>query len=145
MTTNSEQQGETPRTDAAATSGDRMQYAEVVSANFARQLERELNALKEKHPRCYTRCPACHNDTLIINQMDGKLVCTWLECKDPTLIHHIDEKYNALKPINPDDVRKMVEALQHFLGDGEIELEIKQAREALSSPTAQYFRKDTDK
>ena len=34
----------TPRTDSQETTGDRMQFSDVVSAVFARQLERELNA-----------------------------------------------------------------------------------------------------
>ena len=38
-------------------------------------------------PRIYTSCPACHNDTLTVN--DGHLLCTWHECPDPTLIDRI--------------------------------------------------------
>lgn len=34
--------------------------------------------------RIFTRCPACGNDTLTIN--DGHLLCTWHTCPDPTLI-----------------------------------------------------------
>lgn len=34
--------------------------------------------------RIYTRCPACLNDTLTIN--NGHLLCTWIKCPDPTLI-----------------------------------------------------------
>lgn len=37
--------------------------------------------------RIYTRCPACGNDTLTINK--GHLLCTWHECKDPTLIDNL--------------------------------------------------------
>ena|ERR1700722_3247104 len=37
----------TPRTDAQETTGDRMQYAGVVSVSFARQLEQELAETKE--------------------------------------------------------------------------------------------------
>ena len=40
-------------------------------------------------PRIYTRCPACHNTTLTIN--DGRLLCTWHECPDPTMIDRIGE------------------------------------------------------
>lgn len=40
-------------------------------------------------PRIYTRCPACHNSCLTIN--NGHLLCTWLECPDPTLIDRIGE------------------------------------------------------
>lgn len=39
--------------------------------------------------RIYTRCPACHNDTLTINK--GRLLCTWHVCPDPTLIDRIGE------------------------------------------------------
>ena len=39
--------------------------------------------------RIFTRCPACHNDTLTIN--DGRLLCTWHECPDPTMIDRIGE------------------------------------------------------
>ena len=35
-------------------------------------------------PRIYTRCPACHKDTLTINR--GHLICTCHVCPDPTLI-----------------------------------------------------------
>lgn len=41
------------------------------------------------HIRIYTRCPACHNDTLIINK--GRLLCTWHVCPDPTLIDRLGE------------------------------------------------------
>ena len=37
--------------------------------------------------RIYTRCPACQNDTLTIN--DGHLLCTWIDCKNPTLIDNL--------------------------------------------------------
>lgn len=39
--------------------------------------------------RIYTRCPACNNDTLKIN--NGHLLCTWHKCPDPTLIDKIGE------------------------------------------------------
>jgi len=38
--------------------------------------------------RIYTRCPACKNDTLCIND-DKHLLCTWISCPDPTLIDRI--------------------------------------------------------
>jgi hypothetical protein len=44
-------------------------------------------------PRIYTRCPACHNDTLTINK--GQLLCTWHKCKDPTLIDRLGEPERA--------------------------------------------------
>lgn len=34
--------------------------------------------------RIYTRCPACGNDTLIVN--NGHLLCMWHACPDPTRI-----------------------------------------------------------
>ena len=37
--------------------------------------------------RIYTRCPACGNDALMIN--DGRLLCTWMKCPDPTLIDRV--------------------------------------------------------
>jgi hypothetical protein len=43
----------------------------------------------QKHPRIYTRCPSCHCDTLTIN--NGRLLCTWHECKDPTMIDRMGE------------------------------------------------------
>ncbi len=39
--------------------------------------------------RIYSRCPACHNDTLTINR--GRLLCTWYQCSDPTLIDRLGE------------------------------------------------------
>ena len=36
------------------------------------------------HPRIFTRCPSCGNDTLCINE--GHLLCTWHDCKDPCAI-----------------------------------------------------------
>jgi len=41
-------------------------------------------------PRIYTRCPACHNDTLTINK--GHLLCTWHVCPDPTRIDRAGER-----------------------------------------------------
>lgn len=45
--------------------------------------------------RIYTRCPACGNDTLTIN--NGHLLCTWATCPDHTTIdnHSRDEKHRA--------------------------------------------------
>jgi hypothetical protein len=40
--------------------------------------------------RIYTKCPACHNDTLTIN--NGRLLCTWCACPDPTLIDRLGEQ-----------------------------------------------------
>jgi hypothetical protein len=45
------------------------------------------NARSEAIPRIYTRCPACKNDTLTINE--GHLLCTWHVCPDPTLIDRL--------------------------------------------------------
>lgn len=44
-------------------------------------------------PRIYTRCPACHNDTLTINK--GHLLCTWHDCPDPTLIERAGDRQPA--------------------------------------------------
>jgi hypothetical protein len=41
-------------------------------------------------PRIYTRCPACHNDTLTITKT-GRLLCTWHVCPNPILIDRIGE------------------------------------------------------
>ena len=41
-------------------------------------------------PRIYTRCPACFNETLCINE--GHLLCTWHECPDPTLIDKLGKR-----------------------------------------------------
>ncbi len=51
-------------------------------------LSRAHAAEREKSPRIYTRCPACHNDTLTINY-DKHLLCTFIGCPDPTLIDRI--------------------------------------------------------
>ncbi len=45
----------------------------------------EARAKELPSPRIYTRCPACGNDTLIINH-DKHLLCTWLDCPDPLAI-----------------------------------------------------------
>lgn len=52
-----------------------------------------LSALQSatiRSPRIYTKCPACHNDTLTIND-DKHLLCTWIECPNPTLIDKLGE------------------------------------------------------
>lgn len=41
--------------------------------------------MSTESPRIYTRCPSCRNDTLTIND-DKHLLCTWIDCKDPTLV-----------------------------------------------------------
>lgn len=48
-------------------------------------------------PRIYTRCPACNNSTLTI--YEGHLLCTWIGCPDPTLIHTGKPKAAAPCPI----------------------------------------------
>ena len=40
-------------------------------------------------PRIFTRCPACGNDTLTVN--NGHLLCTWHTCSNPTMIHELGE------------------------------------------------------
>ena len=52
-----------------------------------------MNDTQTVCPRIYTRCPSCHNDTLTIN--DGHLLCTWIDCKDPTLIHRLSDLARA--------------------------------------------------
>lgn len=42
-----------------------------------------------KENRITTRCPACHFATLVIN--DGQLLCTAIECPDPTMIHRLGQ------------------------------------------------------
>lgn len=42
-----------------------------------------------KHPRIYSRCPACLNDTLTLNK--GRLLCTWFECKNPTVMDWVGQ------------------------------------------------------
>lgn len=39
------------------------------------------------HPRIYSRCPACGNDTLTIH--DKHLLCTWHECPNPSLVDNL--------------------------------------------------------
>lgn len=48
--------------------------------------QRAIDFARAKALRIFTRCPACGNDTLIIN--DGHLLCTWHECKDPCAIEN---------------------------------------------------------
>lgn len=47
-------------------------------------------------PRIYTRCPACLNDTLMIGD-DKHLICSWMECPDPTLIDGLGKQLDAVK------------------------------------------------
>lgn len=46
---------------------------------------------KARNPRIYTKCPACKNDTLTIND-DKHLLCTWHECPNPTLIDSVGDE-----------------------------------------------------
>lgn len=59
--------------------------------------------------RIFTRCPACKNDTLIINK--GHLLCTWLECKDPVSIDQADRIIPALMDLNT-SLQKQIERLE---------------------------------
>lgn len=45
--------------------------------------------------RIYTKCPACGNDTLTVND-DKHLLCTWVSCPDPTLIDRVREENATL-------------------------------------------------
>lgn len=44
--------------------------------------------------RIYSKCPACHNDTLTINY-DKHLLCTWINCPNPCLIDNVDRELTA--------------------------------------------------
>lgn len=51
--------------------------------------------LKEaRGPRIYTKCPACRKDTLTVNG-DKHLLCTWVECPNPTLIDEMGTEWSA--------------------------------------------------
>lgn len=54
-----------------------------VCATLLERARQDREALNDK-PRIYTRCPACNNDTLTIN--DHHLLCTWVDCPNPTMI-----------------------------------------------------------
>ena len=58
-------------------------YAEAGGYQYEAGLRMGARMVRDV-PRIYTRCPACHNDTLTIN--NGRLLCTWIECRNPTLI-----------------------------------------------------------
>lgn len=51
-----------------------------------------------RNPRIYTHCPSCGKDTLTINE-DKHLICTWIDCKDPTLIDRIESELTTLRQI----------------------------------------------
>ncbi len=53
------------------------------------QLLADAQAEEREVLRVFTRCPSCHNDTLAIHK--GRLFCTWVECKEPSLIHRMGE------------------------------------------------------
>lgn len=61
--------------------------------NTVDALRAQLSALQSatnRSPRIYTKCPACHSDTLTIND-DKHLLCTWIDCPNPTLIDKLGE------------------------------------------------------
>ena len=62
----------TPRTDGQETTGDRMQYSNVVSANFARELERELNEMRNTLDELH----------VVIECAPGDIIHDWY-CTDP--------------------------------------------------------------
>jgi hypothetical protein len=65
--------------------------AERVKLNHADKLKTTMKKSKDQAcPRIYTRCPACHNDTLTITKT-GRLLCTWHVCPNPILIDRIGE------------------------------------------------------
>lgn len=64
------------------------------------------DCLQEKERRIYTKCPACLNDTLTIND-DKHLLCTWVYCPNPTLI-------DSAGVVHP-DTEKMQSALKNVI------------------------------
>jgi hypothetical protein len=58
--------------------------APITEQPVAQEGETPLNRLV----RIYTKCPACQNDTLTVND-DKHLLCTWIKCPDPTMIDRV--------------------------------------------------------
>lgn len=73
--------------DSLRTELESTNMALKASCQCAEQFKKERDELK--HPRIYSRCPACLNDTLILNK--GKLLCTWFECKNPTVMDWVGQ------------------------------------------------------
>lgn len=49
-----------------------------------------MSATEQNPTRIFSRCPSCRNDTLTLNK--GHLLCTWHDCKDPTLIDRVGDE-----------------------------------------------------
>lgn len=71
--------------------------------------------------RIYTRCPACGNDTLTIND-DRHLLCTWHRCPDPGAI----EKTADLRATVATLTRERNEAIAT---QGDIQIELQHAKD----------------
>jgi hypothetical protein len=81
-------------------------------------MSQEHESKTARSARIYTRCPACSNDTLTIND-DKHLLCTWLSCPDPTLIDRISgifpfewEALNAKLALKESELSTLREELQ---------------------------------
>lgn len=53
----------------------------------------EVEALR--HPRIFTRCPECRNNTLTLNK--GRLLCTWHDCPDPCAIDNAEHHFAVFR------------------------------------------------
>lgn len=75
-----------------------------------------------RSPRIYTKCPACHCDTLTIND-DKHLLCTWIDCPNPTLIDKLGEAtpQDHAQAIDADFLEEQIAfRLEEALADGKI-------------------------
>ena len=93
----SKHETDTPRTDAVfmeTWSGKTRNN--VVDADFARQLERELK--QSLTPKITTRCPSCGGETLFIGS-GGHLTCSVIGCREPSVERCVAELYNERSQI----------------------------------------------
>lgn len=85
----------------------------------------QVRAQLAKPARIYTRCPSCHYNTLSIHE--GRLFCTYIGCKDPTLIHRDSEL---------EQVRARLAEVESHAGDIENDLaEIQKRADAATGET----------
>lgn len=63
----------------------------VVDADFARKLERELE--QARTPKIATLCPSCGGETLFIGT-GGHLTCSVIGCRQPSVERCVAELYN---------------------------------------------------